>query len=689
MFNKRSVTIFLIAAIAALSIHFTYGLFEGVRADFTDDDIYSLSDGTLRILERMQEEGVQPIEMRLYFSETNGNTLPRFIKDFVTYERYLRHLLRSYERASDGRIRTHFIDPLTDSDEEEDAIKDGLEGRAINQHGDQFFFGLAIETQTGSRDSIPFLWPQEQEAIEYEITKRLTTLAWPASQRIALLSSLEIFGTADNPYLAQMLAAQGRTPSEKWLSVQLLEEAYQVSQLPPDVDHISHDEHDLVLVVHPKELSRKALWALDEWVVTGGKTLIFLDPYSITDTAPENPQQPWAALQYEPASHLDTLLAAWGLEMPRHTVAADFDLAVTRQVVRGGPNESVVVDLQMGPDDWPDPDNPIVQGLANVRFFMPGVLREVGAGTGTEDSEGDDEASEPSDEDREFTLSPLVATTATGSSLRIQPGFGSGTGDGLYYTDLNNAARLRDAYRAGEEAVAIAYQLDGKLPSAFPEGVEFPSTEPERPPGLPPDIELPPPEGTEMVRKDPVPDDQRADTGVLVFADVDLISDQLGFQRNILGIVNAANDNHKLLLNSVDFLLGARELMAVRTARRLDRPFTLFDEIEADAERETLERERQIRAEIEGFQLELQTKQGEITERNAALFQKRLQDEVDLLNEGILESNAELRRIRLQRRTALENEENRIRFSVLGWMPTVVLLFGVGLFLRRRKQHQA
>ncbi len=181
---------------------------------------------------------------------------------------------------------------------------------------------------------------------------------------------------------------------------------------------------------------------------------------------------------------------------------------------------------------------------------------------------------------------------------------------------------------------------------------------------------------------------ETAETTVLIYADVDVISDALGFQRNIFGVIQATNDNHKLLLNSVDHLLGSRDLMRVRTARRLDRPFTLFDQIEDDAEQETLERERQIREEIEGFQTELLSKQGEITERNAALFQRRVQDEVDALNERIQEGNQELRGIRVARRAALEQEENRVRFAVLGWMPTVVLLLGLVLYVRRTRQER-
>ena len=690
--KPRIVTIILAGVITVLSIHVLHRVLEGARVDVTSQRIYSLSEGTRQILDRMNEEGVQPVEMTLYFSETTGKTLPRFIKDFITYERYLRHLLRSYEGAAEGKIAVSVVDPLTDSDEAIEAAQDGLEGRAVNEHGDQFFFGLTVETQTGSQDSIPFLWPEEQESIEYEISKRLTSLLWPGSQRIGVLAGLEVFGTADNPYLAQMPAAQGRQPSERWITVRLLEESYDVSNLGAGVDHISHDDYDLVIVIHPKGLGGKALWALDEWVVTGGKTLVFLDPYSVADPAPQDSQQPWAALQYEPASSLDPLLTAWGLEMPPRTFAADLDLAVRRPVARGGASESVVVDLLLEGEGWAasNSHSPVIQGLGDVRFFMPGVLRETGATTpaGTEERDSEDGAAPAPHEPDAMTRTPLIATTSGGSTLEIAPGFGSGSGSGLFYTDLNDAATLRDAFTPGTEPVVIAYQLDGRLPSAYPDGVEFPSTEPERPPGLPANIDLPPPAGTEMIQKNGVPDDQRAETTVLVYADVDWISDTLGFQRNILGVIQATNDNHKLFLNSVDHLLGSRDLMRVRTARRLDRPFTLFDQIETDAEKETLERERQIREEIDGFQEELRSRQGEITERNAALFQRRVQDEVDSLNERIQEGTGELRDIRVARRAALEDEENAVRFAVLGWKPTLVLILGLVLYLRRTRQER-
>lgn len=684
MASSRNLTIVLIALLTVLSVH-ALGTWSGsVRADLTGGDLYSLTSGTRALLERMQTEGVQPLSITLYFSETAGKTLPKFIKDFITYERYLEELLREYQRESGGKIEVAVIDPIPDSDEAQDALDLGLDGKPINQHGDLFFFGLVLQTRTGSRDVIEFLWPDQQESIEYEISKRIYSLLWPSSKRIGVLSSLEVMGTADNPYLAQMLAAQGKTPQQKWLAIKLLEDLYQVEALDPDVGEISPDDYDLVIVIHPKGLPEKTLWALDRWVVTGGNLLVFLDPYAIDDQPPRNPQQPWAAVQYKPSSNLPRLLEAWGLSRPEDRIAADLDLAVRRRVSRMGGAESVVVDLAISGETREQTlatSHPILQGLSDLRLFMAGELVRDGAG-GADGGEGGDGAAAAGAGAPALTFTPLITTTASGTTLEIRPGFGDG--DSLVFSDVNQPAKLRDRYAPGHQPVVLAYLVQGRFPSAFPEGASFPAEEPERPPGLPPGMELPTPEGADMVEHGPVLEAERGDAAVAVFADVDMISDQVAFQSNLLGLVQAANDNYRVLLNTVDYLLGSRELMAIRAERAVRRPFTLFDEIEAAAEKETLERERQLRADVETFQKELQEKQGELSGAGAALFQKRLQDEVERINEKIQERNRELFEIRKARRAALEKEEARVRRSVVGWMPSLVLVVGLALAVRRR-----
>jgi ABC-type uncharacterized transport system involved in gliding motility auxiliary subunit len=672
--KTRLITILLVGLIVTFSIHLFDRWFDDARVDLTEDNLYSLTEGSKQVLQRMRDEGVDPVDVTLYFSQTTGKTLPKFIKEFISYDRYLRSLLREYERAAGGKVRTRFVDPEPDSDPEQDADDFGLEGKMINQDGDRFFFGMTFETQTGSREVIEFLWPNEQENVEYEITKTLSRLIWPERQRVGVLSSLEVFGGADDPYMAQMLAAQGRQPEPKWIAVQLLEELYDVSRVPADTEEISTADYDLLVVIHPKDLPAKTRFAIDQFVISGGNALVFVDPYALPDRPPQNPQQPWMAMQYKPSSNLEPLFSAWGLNRPEDAFVADFELAQRR--VRGpqGGTEALVVDLGISASDAEetiDSSSPILQGLTELNFFLAGALREVA-------SDGDEASSDG------IERTALITTTKSGNTIEVQPGFG-GQGQ-LAYTDFNSTAKLRDALVEGTEPVALAYMVRGRLPSAYPNGIEYPSKEAERPPGLPPGIELPPPEDAEMIRKEPLPEEQRKESAVVVFSDVDFISDQLAFISNPFGMLQAANDNHRVMMNAVDFLLGSEELMSVRAKRAIRRPFELFDEIEAQAEKDTIEREQQINADVESFQDELRVKQSEITTRNAALFQKKLQDEVDELNEKIREGSAELRDIRRERRARLEGQEAQVRFAILGWMPILILGLGFFQLYRRRQQ---
>ena len=668
MKTKHIIAVALVAVITVLAVHVVTRMTEAVRMDVTEDRLYSLTDGTREILQRMQDEGTEPIDIALYFSETTGKSLPSFIKQFIVYEDYLQALLREYERSAGGKIRVHTIDPKPDSDEAQEALDDGLDGKPINQHGDLFFFGLHFETQTGSTDVIDFLWPDRQEDVEYEISRRIYELLWPSTQRIGVLSSLEVIPSSD-PYMAQLLAAQGRQAPQPWIAVRLLQERYDVRRIEPDTEHISPDEIDLLVVIHPRNFSTKTLWAVDEWVATGGNTLIFVDPFAINDQAPPNPQNPMAGMQYTPASSLNRLTAGWGVTRTDDRVAADLGLATRRQVSRLGGAEPVIIDLSIDGETRNQAiatDHPITRGLERLRLFMAGSL-EIEAPDGV-------------------TVIPLITTTTEGSTLEFRAGF-PGSGDGLVFMDANNPARLLDSFTKGNEAVVLATLVQGLLPPAFPAGATFPSSAPERPPGLPPGVELPPPDDAEMMTTEPVPAEDRAEATVLVVADTDIIADQIAFQNSPFGAM-AVNDNHKLLLNAVDYLFGASELMSVRAKSSIRRPFVRFDEIEAAAEEQTLERERELRDEIAAFQEEIRTKQGEISRRNAALFQKKLQDDVDALNARAREAERELREIRKTRRAALESEERRVRFSIMGLMPSLVLIMGIVLFVRRKKRQR-
>ena len=656
MKQNRIVTMALIALLTVFTLHVLNRSTEGARVDLTETKLYSLTQGTQDILAKMREEGVKPIDIKLYFSETTGKQLPQFINRFTTYKNDVHNLIKEYERDSGGKIRISYIDPKTDSDEADDASDYGLDGKAINEYGDRFFFGLAFVTQTGSKDAIDFLWPEKQDTIEYEISKKIYNLLWPKKQRIGLLAGVDVMPD-NNPYMAQLMRAQGKQPTEPWIVSQLLQESYTLTRIDKDADTISKDDYDLLLVIHPKGFSDKTLWNINEWVVTGGNAIFFLDTYSITDQPPQNPQQPFAQLQYKSATDMSKLLQAWGLSRTEDAFAADFELGFKGPIDRRGTIGKVITDINISEKTAAktlNQDVVIFNGLNDLRFYMPGVLEEVG---GTD-----------------LTYTQLITTTDQGDALTIMPGFGGGDG-ALAYTDLGAPDKLINAYNPSGKK-ALAYMLNGTFPSAFPDGASFPAKTPEAPPGMPPGFQMPPDENAEMVEKEAIPSDQFAESRVLIYADTDLIADQVAFSQSFFG-TSASNDNHKVLLNSIDFLLGAEELMNVRSKPRINRPFELFDEIESRADESMLAQEQQIRGDIERFQQEVRDKQSGMNQKDAVLFQKKLLDDVDELNVKIREGEKQLREIRKQKRALLDGEKANVRFAIVWLMPIIVFLFGL------------
>lgn len=678
MKSERYLTILFVVLLMIFSIHTVYQNSDGLRADLTEDGLYTLTEGTHQILDKMTKEGVQPINVKLYFSETAGKSLPAFIKNFITYENYVRNLLQEYARYSNGKITVEAIDPKTDSDEAQDAADYGLDGKMLNQHGDLFYFGVVFQTQTGSKDVIDFLWPEKQETLEYEISKRIYGLLWPAKKRVGVISSLDVIAD-DNPYYAQLMAAQGKQAAETWTMFKIMKDTHEVSKIDLDTqDKISHEDYDVVVVVHPRSLGDKQLWALDEWIVTGGNTMVLLDPYALRDQAPQNPQQPFAQYQYKPSSNLARLMEKWGIRRLEDQVAVDFELAVKRPVSRSGPAENVIVDLAINDKTRAatlNGDVPMFQGLNNLRFFMPGVLELV-------EPIGDDE--QPSSN---LEYVPLVTTTESGDRVNLKAGFPSG--NELTFLDaFNSPGKLIDHY-SPKGKQTLAYLIRGAVPSAFPDGARFPAQAPETPPGMPPGFQMPPPEDAEWIEKEPVSSDLHKPASVIVFADVDFISDDLAFQQSIFGLT-AANDNHKVMLNSIDYLLGSEELLNVRSKSSIRRPFIVFDEVEARADEETLGEERKFRAEVERFQKELSEKQGQLSQKNAHLLEKKFQDELDDLQEKKSTAERQLREIRKQKRAAIEDMELGVKFATMWATPIMVLILGVALYIRRRlRQYQA
>ena len=301
----------LAMALIVIAVNFLAG---GVpmRLDLTREKAYTLSAGTRAILAKLDT----PVKIRFYCTQSQSSTPETvFLKQ---YARSVEDLLNEYKRASHGKIVVEKYDPQPDSDAEDSAKLDGIEGTPLAD-GEKYYLGLAV-SELDAKEAIPFLDPNRERQLEYDLSRAISRVISTDKPVIGVMTSLPMFGAPANP----MMMSPDQAPPPPWSIIKELQGDYSVRNVPMDVDKID-DDIRVLLVVHPKEISDKAQFALDQFVLRGGKLAAFLDPQSVIDSrSQQNPMmggQPPA-----PGSSLDTLLAAWGLGFDKAKSVADMNL---------------------------------------------------------------------------------------------------------------------------------------------------------------------------------------------------------------------------------------------------------------------------------------------------------------------------------------------------------------------------
>jgi len=267
--TRAILAIFFIAIIGISLISFSQGLLKSVRLDMTDQKLYTLSDGTREILASLK----QPITMKLFYTKTATMQASDQIRYYNNYYTYVKALLEEYEKQAKGKIVLEIVDPRPYSEEELAAIRYGLKKFPISED-ENFIFGLVAQTQFGKTKTIEFFAPDRQQLVEYDISYLIDTAITRQKKRVGVLSSLDVMG--ETGYMAQMKQMQGQQPKQKWGLISHLEKQYEVTSIPADTDEIK--DVDFLLVIHPKDLPEKTLFAIDQFVLKGGRAIIAVDP---------------------------------------------------------------------------------------------------------------------------------------------------------------------------------------------------------------------------------------------------------------------------------------------------------------------------------------------------------------------------------------------------------------------------
>ena len=535
--QKKSLETILYSAVGIvvmLGILIAFNFLAGAartRVDLTQEKAYTLSEGTRAILKRLDST----LKIRFYCTqgaEAGGDTL--FLK---SYAKKVEDLLAEYKQAAKGKLIVEKYDPAPDSDAEDSARLDGVEGQML-RNGEKFYLGLAIGLD--EKQAIPFLDPNRERLLEYDLSRAISRVATPEKPVVGLMSPLPVFGMPANPMMARMgQPGQGQPP---WVLVNELKNDFNVRSVGMDVDKID-DDIKVLLVIHPRDISDKAQYALDQFIMRGGKLIAFLDPLPLIDAKEQN--QMLGSIPNS-GSSLDKLLKAWGLSLDTGKVVADMKFKMQLGGRNGQPQDAPAF-LSITAEGI-NKDDILTSQIDNV--WLPFT----GAFSGTPVA----------------GLKETVLLKSTADSQLV---------DG-FMANLSGANVMKDFKRSGTE-YALAVRLAGKFKTAFPNGKPEEKKDEEKKDG-----DKKPDEKPAEKKPDDSLKETKQDNAVILVADADMIFDHFALRQmqTPFGTMSMAmNGNLNFAQGAVEQLSGDSNLIAVRSRATQNRPFEKIKQIEAVA----------------------------------------------------------------------------------------------------------
>lgn len=597
----------LLIAAAFLVFNMVSGLaFTNARLDLTEQKLYTISDGTRQILRDLEE----PINLHFYFSD-------KAAKDLIALRNYARRveeMLKAYERAADGKIKLRLVDPEPFSEDEDKASAFGLQAVPVTQGGEQLYFGLAGTNGVDDTQVIPFFQPDQEELLEYEISRLVQSLANPQRPVIGVLSGLAVNGGFD-------FASQQPTPP--WMLMEEVRQLFQIESLKTDVDLIP-DEVSVLLLIHPKHLPEQTLYAIDQFVLRGGKLLAFVDPYSEADTGMGMPGE-----GLDRASDIEPLFKAWGLRLVPDQVVGDGQYGMAVGMGQGRAPVRHVGWLNLDASAL-DRDDVSTAALETVTYASGGILEPLeGAST---------------------RFLPLIRSSDQAMPYSAQR-----------FAMLSDPGELIRELKPTGERYTLAARIQGPAKTAFPEGIEG--------------------------RKDGLKEAANinviavADVDMLTDRMWVQVQDFFG-QR----IPQPWADNAGFTINALDNLAGSDALISVRSRGRYSRPFVVVESLQRDAEARFRQKEEALQqrlAETEQQLAALQqnqdpTKLLELSPEQQGAVQQFLQEKLKI--------RKELREVRFQLNADIEALGRTLKLINIALVPALLTLGVLALALWRRRR---
>ncbi len=595
------------------------------KLDLTQQRLYTLAPGTRKILGDLKD----PITLRFYYSRTLGSRIPMY----GAYADRISEMLREYASASGGKIRLEFYDPEPFSPTEDRAVAYGLQGVPIDQSGEQVYFGLAASNLLDDERTIAFFQPERERFLEFDLTRLVYELSSPKRPLIGVMSSLPLDG---DPRM--MMMTQNRAAGQPWVASMQLRQAFGIRQVPLDAQVID-PEIQVLLVAHAQNLSDNTLYAIDQFVMRGGRLMAMVDPHSEAQGAVADPQtgQP----PRDTGSNLAKLFDAWGIGFDNTQIVGDLKGAWR---VRGSPTDRAqVVDYVAWYNirDGLNTNDPATVELSQVTVASAGSLsKKDGANI-------------------EFT--PLLSSSELSGPVPLEK-----------VKMMPDPGRILGEFRPDGQRRVIAARVRGELQSAF-------STPP-----------APLPDAREKVTLPEYKTKTDGPANMVVVADSDILADRFWVRvQEFFGQQEATpfSDNGAFVANLVGTLAGGDALIGLRSRGTSLRPFELVEDMNRSAEARFRATEQDLSKHLDETQKKLaELRTGRGSQNQNAVISEQQRETIDALRRDIADTRGKLRNVQLELRRDIRSLETQLRLFNIVLVPAVLAVLAILLGLARRQR---
>ena len=588
------------------------------RLDLTENKLFTLSEGTLNIVRGLDE----PVTLDFYVSRTSMAEIPQL----VSYANRVHDLLDEYAAESNGKLRLNVIEPEPFSEEEDRAVASGLQGMPINAAGDMGYFGLVGTNSTDGEVTIPFFQYEREQKLEYDLTKLIFNLANPKKRVIGLVSTLPVF--------TPMMAG-----APVWTVAQLVSEFFEVRMIDSALE--INKDLDLLLVIHPKGLSELTQFAIDQYLLGGGKAMFFVDPLAEADHPQPNPENPYDVPVT--SSNLEKLFTAWGISVSGTEIAADMTNAMRVQIRtdRGVEQTNYLPWMKLEKSNFNQDD------------FVTSELNIIALGSAGSISKN---------EGSSVNFSPLIETSTEAMQMPAEI---------LQYQ--REPAQLLADFKSANRKFTLAARLSGKVSSAYPDGA--------------PTADVNNPFDQDYVAPQQLL--KQGEINAIVVADTDILSDEFWIsQQDFFGVQvpQPTADNGNFVINALENMSGSSDLISLRNRGEYARPFTVVDDIRRDAESEFREQQQMLETKLAETEKKIAELQQEKT-GSELLLSDAQRAEIDKFRLEQVNTRKELRAVQHELQKNIEQLGTVLKFINIGLTPLLIVLIAltVGMLRSRRK----